>query len=201
MKKVKIFFVISFLLLTAAASAQTKINVWLYSEKWKDTNVQNWVKNNCKGVFLNCNEMKIFYADNEDLFKDNSMLTRDQYTAAWLSKFPNMKFLYADEPLNTVGTVFDDTLGINYTIGEIPPGNFEQLEHINCNFTYTSYKTFWFRIFGLNIYQCWRNQIGSWEWLQKTYPSRFKMVWIHLLKNHDDYKELIQWAYDNGKQV
>lgn len=176
-----------------------KTNIWLWKDLYLDNSVCDWVKQNCEGLFLSCNEMTPFYTENQSLFP-NTMLITDEWLDEWLKKFPNIKRFYNDEPLTMCHEIYYPKQG-KLTVGDIPKSFFKDNANKFFYYTYTSYQEFWFRIFRLNIYKFWKNQIGSWEYLQKNYPDKFSFVWIHLLLNKNDYRELIRWAKDHNKEI
>lgn len=68
------------------------------------------------------------------------------------------------------------------------------------NFTFTAYRRtiqfLWWRI-GIPF----TNQIHHWQKYNDKFGERFPFVWINVLKNENDFEELIQWAYDHNKDV
>jgi hypothetical protein len=182
--------------------AQQKVRVWLYDTLWQNPKVIQWAEKNVDG-FLLSNSAKPF-ADKHRELLPNCMVSADKYLSLWMSEFPEVKTYYADEPYTTMLQEQRDTVfaiqkkyADRLILSEIPPAFFEKLNDGKTKFVYSSYQTFWFRFIWNFYYPC-SNQIESVKNLIQAYPNRVPFIWIHLLKNKNEYAELIKFARENN---
>jgi hypothetical protein len=105
---------------------------------------------------------------------------------------------YFDEPITNPTVDSSNWRKENAIVGELTLRNMRKAKG---DITYTAYRDLLFSICGLRIYKWWGNQISTWEKMQKEFGDRFNVCWISIDKNKGDYDKLVQWAYDNGKEV
>lgn len=121
---------------------------------------------------------------------------------------------YLDEPISTQKDVTIQNPNEYLTVGESSTEHIKKLIDLGIrNITFTSYGNHlfgftlprWKWLGGLsglriNIRGC-RNQIPTWDWIEARYPQQFKMVWISLYQNQNDYGDLVRWAIQHNKAI
>ena len=104
---------------------------------------------------------------------------------------------YFDEPISNPTVDSSNWRKEDAIVGELTKRAFRQIKG---DITFTAYrKLIDFYFFRLPV--PFTNQISTWEKMQKEFGDRFNVCWINIDKNKGDYDKLIEWAYDNGKEV
>jgi len=196
----------------------------------------------CKGLIVDASGInQQLFLNNAERLPKSKILLNEHYDNAdykeFTDKFEKLKYpieYYLDEYFSNpklhkdLNQAFID-LGnkdLKLIYGEPDISNFRTLAD-NEEITYTAYHPLVCEIFGIRIYNYFRNQIKEWERLEEKYGiqeaihfgdtlgmvtavtvtanprtvSKFNFVWISLNKNKNDYKVLVDWAKLHNKQV
>ena len=156
---------------------------------------------NIDGIVIDHSDSSKIYYNTHKLPKSVLMIG-EVWSYIFIKKYPEIKTFYIDESI--VNKRFTEHEALHNTkdivFGEPDRDFLLQYKDYKCQVTYTAYREY-IKIFGLRIPLFWTNQIKTWEWMQKEFGNWFKVCWISIDKNKNDYQELIQWAKDHNKEV
>jgi len=188
---------------------QTIKGIWLDPRLIVNPQVQIYLRENYNGLFIDHDINTRIYADiNKQHFPNSLVHTA---TGEWEQRIKEFEWCgrhYIDEPFTCLNKEQRDAIQLNkqiktlpnLTIGEIG-SNLDNPLFSKKSLTYTAYKWFLFRVFNHNIYMPFSNQLTDWIELEKAYPNRFRMCWIHIKKNKNDFKELVRWVKNHSKEI
>jgi len=166
---------------------------------YTNQDVRNYVLNNFEGIlFAGERQGFEFYSQNKDKLKKSMSLNGSVMDE-------NLR-CYIDEPISNPKKDNKDLDGIlkkfpNAIIGELEKDILLDLKKRfpSTSLTYTAYRELWFKIFGHRIYKWWKNQMNTWEWMNKNFGKIFNICWINLGQMDD--KSLFDWAKIHNKEI